>query len=212
MHKQIIPCNYFKFLKQGLRTSENAQLSIEYIFTLTVADFALCISILLFCSGDNHLNPGPTSLSSASSPSSMSTNIFNSLNLNHYLSFVHYNVQSISNKLDILHVELLEFDILAFTETWLSPNILTDDLLLQSFNSPEGNDRIGDVHGGVIVNVKEEIPYKRRKDLEIRGTECVWLEILNNKKQIFLFLSTGHHTPMQNTSESIIPLSYIWYP
>lgn len=93
-----------------------------------------------------HPNPGPASVSSASSQRSsysMSTDIFNSLCLNHHFSFVQYNVQSITNKLDVLHAELLEFDILAFKKTWLSPNILTDDLLLQSYNTPEINDRVG---------------------------------------------------------------------
>ena len=50
--------------------------------------------------------------------------IFNSLSLNHNLFFVQYNVQSILNKVDVLHTELFEFDILAFTETWLNPTIL----------------------------------------------------------------------------------------
>ena len=53
-------------------------------------------------------------------------------------------------------------------ETWLSPNILTDVLLLLSFNSPERNDRIGDAHGGDIVYVKEGIR----------------LEIVNNKEKV----------------------------
>ena len=35
------------------------------------------------------------------------------------LSFVHYNAQSILSKLEILHAELIEFDVLAFSETWL---------------------------------------------------------------------------------------------
>ena len=93
--------------------------------------------------------------SSQGSSSRMSFDIFNSFNLNHHLSFVHYNVQSLLNKLEILHAELFEFDILAFTETWLSPTTLIDDLLLQSYNTPERNDRAGDAHGGVIVYVKE---------------------------------------------------------
>ena len=78
------------------------------------------MSTLLLCSGDIQLNPGPQSLLSDSSQpisSGMSSGFFNSLSLNHNLSFVHYNVQSILDKLDVLHTELFEFDILAFTET-----------------------------------------------------------------------------------------------
>ena len=85
----------------------------------------------------------------------MSNNLFSSLDLTHNLSFVHYNVQSIFSKLEILQAELSEFDILAFTETWLSPSIDTNELLLHSFNTPERKDRTGDNHGGVIIYVTD---------------------------------------------------------
>ena len=68
-------------------------------------------------------------------------------------------VQSIVNKLDILHAELLDFDILAFMETWLSTAVSTNDLMLQSYNIPERKDRTGDPHGEVIVYVKNGIFY-----------------------------------------------------
>ncbi|MES9993746.1 MAG: endonuclease/exonuclease/phosphatase family protein [Candidatus Thiodiazotropha sp.] len=79
---------------------------------------------------------------------------------------MHYNVQSILSKLDILQTELLEFDILAFTETWLGPSVDTNDLLLHSYNTPERKDRAGDNHGGVMIYIKDFLHYKRRADLE----------------------------------------------
>ena len=80
----------------------------------------------------------------------MSTDIFSSLNFEHNLSFVHYNVQSVFPKLDILHKELFHFDIVAFTETWFTPSIDTDNVLLPSIK-----DRVEDNHGGVMLYVKE---------------------------------------------------------
>ena len=80
---------------------------------------------LLLTSGDVHPNPGPSSMSSNSSSSNFSNSLnysfsfLNTLNLSKHLSFIHYNVQSIANKLDILTAELSDFDILAFSETWL---------------------------------------------------------------------------------------------
>lgn len=62
----------------------------------------------------------------------MSTSIFNPISFNHNLSFVQYNIQSISSKIELLKAELFHFDTLAFTETWLSPSVDTDDLVLQS--------------------------------------------------------------------------------
>ena len=84
----------------------------------------------------------------------MSDTIFNSLTLHHNLSFVHYNVQSIGSKLEILQAELLQFDILAFTETWLDHTTDTHDLIIHSYNTPERRDRVGDAHGGVMIYVK----------------------------------------------------------
>ena len=118
----------------------------------------------------------------------MSTDIFSSLNFEHNLSLVHYNVQSFFPKLDILHTELFHFDILAFTETWLTPSIDLDEFLLPSFNAPERKDRVEDNHGGVMLYVKEGIHYKRRGDLEIRTIESSWIEIANNHKRILFGL------------------------
>ena len=89
----------------------------------------------------------------------MPTTILSSLHTSHNLSFVHYNVQSILPKLEILQAELIKFDILAFTETWLSSVDNTEDLLLQSCNIPERKDRVGDSHGGVTLYVKKGIHY-----------------------------------------------------
>ena len=87
----------------------------------------------------------------------MSTDIFRSLNFEHNLSFVHHNVQSVFPKLDILHTELFHFDILAFTDTWLTPPIDTDDVLLPAFKASERKDRVEDNHGGVMLYVREYI-------------------------------------------------------
>ena len=103
----------------------------------------------------------------------MSNTLFKSLDLSHNLSFVHYNVQSIFSKLELLEAELIEFDILAFTETWLSPSTDTNEFLLHSFNTPERKDREGDNHGGVMIYVKDCLHYRRRADLESRNIESI---------------------------------------
>ena len=69
------------------------------------------------------------------------------------LSFVHYNVQSIYTKLELLRAELIQFDKLAFYETWLNHSVDTEDFFLES------KDRGCDSHGGVIIYVKEGIYY-----------------------------------------------------
>ena len=80
-----------------------------YIFPVVTITW---FSILLLQAGDIHPNPGPLSTSSASSISNTSsTNISVIIfsNLSNHLSFVHYNVQSLVPKIDILGTELFEF-------------------------------------------------------------------------------------------------------
>ena len=96
-------------------------------------------------------------------------------------SMVHYNVQSLQHKIDILEPELSTFDLVSLSETWLNDSISTEDLLFNDFKAPFKRDRVGDSHGGIIVYVKNDIPCKRRQDLELLNIECIWLELLNIK-------------------------------
>ena len=137
---------------------------------------------MILLDGDVHTNPGPPMNHSTSSNTS-SSDVYNLPNIHNHLSVLHYNVQSLSPKLDILIAELSQFDILSFSETWLSDSHLSGDLLIPSFHSPERKDR--DNHGGgVIVYVKNTLHYKRRLDLEVRGLECIWIELtlLRNRR------------------------------
>ena len=85
------------------------------------------------------------------------SDLYSFLNLPNHLSIVHYNVQSISNKLDILISEFSYFDILSFTETWLHSNVASNDLFFSNFHTPECKDRDGDRYGGVILYVKDNM-------------------------------------------------------
>ena len=177
---------------QGKTFRANVRFSLVIIGIFIGIVFETWQTIILLCSGDVHPNPGPSStsstVSSINSSLNMSNSLLGSLSLNHNLSFIHYNVQSDFAKLDILHAELIDFDILAFTETWLNPSIDSEDLSLISFNKPERKDRIGDSHGGVMLYVKTGIHYKRRADLEISDTESIWIELINNHKHILFGL------------------------
>ncbi|MCG8078919.1 MAG: hypothetical protein JAY75_22105, partial [Candidatus Thiodiazotropha taylori] len=123
--------NFYRRAKPSSKMVEN----IEFLSNIAVM-FSSCvlttwIVFLILISGDVHPNPGPISEQSLnSSVSSLSTNasFSYSLNLTHNLSIVHYNVQSIFHKLDVLHAELIDFDILCFSETWLNASIDTEDL------------------------------------------------------------------------------------
>ena len=119
---------------------------------------------------------------------------------------MHYNVQSLVPKLDLLTTELNEFDILAFTETWLNPSVPTNDLTIDSYKIPEHKDRPGDSHGGVILYVKNNIHYTRRHDLELRGVESIWIELINPDIRNAGTLDAFKHKLNQNLP--VIPKHY----
>ena len=142
-----------------------------------------CISlswlfILIILAGDIHTNPGPQDVpDSLSNTSSASLSQHSRDTLDHHLSFVQYNVQSLRPKLDLLSTELNDIDILAFTETWLGPEVQQSDLCIPSYKTPERKDRTGANYGGVIIYVKDTIHHVRRSDLEVDGLENVWIEL-----------------------------------
>ena len=154
---------------------------------------------LIFLAGDIELNPGPyspdTSLSSDSSGSHMDVSVFES-----NFSVVHYNVQSLLNKIDLLQVELSHFDVIAFSETWLSQSIDDTDLKLLNYQSPFRKNRQTNNYGGVIVYVRDNIPCKGRPDLEVQGLESLWLE-LRLKSKVVQF-GTFYRPP--NSSNEIL--------
>ena len=190
--KICIPQNMLKRLLVSGKMLENRKFSVKLLLILILSVLVTWLYIVLEKAGDVHPNPGPLSSSSSLSSSSLSNTLTGSIssNLNqfHHLSFIQYNVQSIINKLDLLTVELSEFDILAFSETWLHAGISTNDLLIPSYNYPERKDRDRDPHGGVVIYVKESLNYKRRQDLELPGIECIWLEIILQHKRLLFGL------------------------
>ena len=84
--------------------------------------------MLLYQSGDIEKNPGPNSASSTESDDS-----FQFPPLQGNLSMVHYNVQSLASKTDIIEPELTNFDIISLTETCLNDSISNKALSLMSF-------------------------------------------------------------------------------
>ena len=121
--------------------------SIPIVTSSSYALFLICtmwLFSLLLNSGDVHPNPGPANfdvLSNHTSTSSTSYDLYSFINFPNHLSTIHYNVQSIRFKTDLLLTEFSQFDI-SFTETWLSDNCPVSDLSFPSFHAPERKDRL----------------------------------------------------------------------
>ena len=87
------------------------------------------------------------------------------------------------NKVDITQLELQQFDVFSLTETWLDNTISDDDIIFNGFNLFSKIDIcLCDRHGGVCVFVKSELYAKRRIDLELQNTECIWETFVDHKK------------------------------
>ena len=123
---------------------------------------SLLLQILLICAGI-HPNPGPALC-------------------NEYcdISICHANVRSLKtrnnlgmfDKLAEIRCNLADsFDIITLSETWLTDDIQSNDLLLNGFQIPFRNDRdalSGTVgYGGVLSWVSSNIASKRRSDYKL---------------------------------------------
>ena len=99
---------------------------------------------------------------------------------------MHLNVQSLTNKLDIIQAEFGGFDIITLNETWLDCRSTSDDFLIQGFKEPFRRDRTNNRYGGVIIYVNSNIPCRRRYDIEVDQVECIWVECVIHKKKYLI--------------------------
>ena len=119
------------------------------------------LAILLYRAGDVEKNPGPESDNQSDTSSISSFSVFQG-----DFSVVHYNVQNLLHKVDIIGSEFSNFDVVSLSETWLNNSISTKELVFNDFQSPFRRDRTCNSHGGIAVYVKNGIPFKRSNDLE----------------------------------------------
>ncbi len=138
---------------------------------------------LLLRAGDIHPNPGPSSDIDSSSNDSVSSyiNILNS-----GLSIMCFNIQSIKHKLDILEIEMQPYDVIIFTETWLTPDTPNTDLCIPNFNPPYRCDRMDRIGGGVAIYVRDTLSALQRNDISLIGLESVWIELRTHQRKIII--------------------------
>ena len=188
-HISIIPVGHHKKIAFSTTVASNVTFFRHITYTSFCVIAYAWLHIFLAKCGDIEPNPGP--LNSNTSQSSLS--LLNSLNTSRSLDFslglsiIHYNVQSLRPKLDLLTAELLNFDILLFTETWLNDSVSSDEICINTFQCPERKDR-SDGYGGVALYVKDSVHYRRRRDLETQGIECIWIETCQRYKKLLIGL------------------------
>ena len=178
------------------------------LFTQSILILQSCLStwviFLILLAGDVELNPGPGSTDSISISGDLSDDSIIDVSIfERNFSLVHYNIQSLVGKLDLIQTELSHFDVIALSETWLSNNVSTDEILFPNYQRPFRKDRTNNSYGGVIIYVKENIPCKRRSDLEIDGVECIWLEIKLKAKIVLLSV---FYRPPNSPAQTLIDI------
>ncbi|CAG2200316.1 unnamed protein product [Mytilus edulis] len=146
------------------------------------------VCILLLISGIEP-NPGPLTTESSFSSNSSQDDVFKNA-----VSFMHLNIQSIVPKLELIAAEYSCHELLSFTESWLSPQVSNEAILLPGYKTPFRRDRVGKAGGGVIVYVKDNLNCSERRDLVVCGIECIWLEVRFKTKNIFMGPFTSHLT------------------
>ena len=155
-------------------------LVVRYFTYVVVTTWILSLIIL---SNDIETNPGPNDSGNASFSSNHSSS---SSLLSHGLSVMHLNIQSLRPKLDILEIEAQPYDILVFSETWLSPAIDSNSLLIPNFNPPLRCDRIDRLGGGVALYLKDTLACTLRQDLSIPNLEAIWVQIIHDNKTLLI--------------------------
>ena len=152
---------------------------VKCIKHLNFFELLIIMSLLLIAGIER--NPGPASQFSdmSFSSSSVKEQIFEDK-----FSIVHYNVQSVTNKLDLIESELRNFDVICISETWLDDRTSIEDIRIDNFKLFR-HDRPGGHSGGICVYIRNNLFPKRGKDLELLNVECIWVEIsIRNKKQL----------------------------
>ena len=123
------------------------------------------------------------------------------------LKFFHWNLDSLTAR-DNSKISLIEaynsvfnYDLIAISETRLDRSISHEDIQIKGFSCDIlQSDHPSDTRnpGGVCLYYKENIPIKRRSDLEIHD-ETVVTEISLRRKKVFIMVTYRH--PNQTSDE-----------
>ena len=109
------------------------------------------------------------------------------------LNIGHLNIQHIMNKLDTVKILTNQLHIFGLCETFLSDVVSDAELQIYNFKI-ERKVRQNKRGGGLLLYIHENVPYKRRIELENNQIESVWIKVrFPNSKSFLLNFLTGPH-------------------
>ena len=157
---------------------------LRYCFSIGVVNFAfylIVLQTLLILSGNIENNPGPNQ------------------KIKTRLSFAVWNLDSLPAR-QFARIPLIEtfqatydFDIFGVCESSLNESIPNESIFIAGF-SPDpfrADKSVNTRNGGVCLYFREDLPIKRRTDLELLP-ETIVAEVKLKKKKIFVILSYCH--------------------
>ena len=159
-----------------LKILQNIFFSYLLVLILLASVLVLWGSVLILLSGDVEVNPGPDSAEDTSFTSD-DQSLASIETLSNHLSVFHLNIHSLVPKIDMDRSEADANDVLAFSESWLNPNISNDIIHIENVMPPIRTARVNRIGGGVVIYVRDCITCKRRADFEIRGVEAIWMQL-----------------------------------
>ena len=129
------------------------------------------------------------------------------------LSFIHLNIQILYKHIDELKLSLSDYDIMSFTETWLSDK-LPNSLLYWPGYTLFRKDRSGDLlkckGGGIAVYVRDKIIDYAQLDQTMSNftldLEQVWIKLEIPHMKI-IWIGIGYRPPSGGVKEAIVQLN-----
>lgn len=166
-------CLYFT-KNIGFHCIKNAIKIHRTVLFLTICFYYFRAAKYLFICVDVSINPGPSFADS-------------------FFKFCHWNCNSISahnfSRVGLIQAynALHNFNIIAITETALTPDVPDEKLNIPGYNVLRNDLPPQDSHGGVMIYYKNDLPIKRRLDLEGHPNILV-AELSISKKKVFFVL------------------------
>lgn len=128
------------------------------------------------------------------------------------LSIIYQNVRGLKSKLTTLYVDSFnfEYDIIAFTETWLHESIFSSEILCSKYQifRCDRHDITKKTGGGVLIAVSMKFSSERIEILNTTGIEIVAVKI-DIKKTSKLYLACSYIPPRSDASTYTNHLSAI---
>ena len=123
------------------------------------------------------------------------------------LKIAHLNVNRLVNKLDGVR-ELMSayiFDVLALSETWLSPKISDCKVTIPGYSVVQ-KDRTGSTKlngGGVLLYIRDNVPFTVKNELAANNENLLWVEI-NRPKCKPPLIAAAYKPPRVNLDHDFV--------